>query len=71
MSSVKVVWLLNSRVYLTPGVYGSATTESQAEPDGSLSCPTPSPPHVHMQMWLWVNQQPTDQAHLLGVNVGK
>ena len=27
--------------------------------------------HVCMQMWLLVNQQPMDQAHLLGVNVVK
>ena len=27
--------------------------------------------HVCMQMWLLVQQQPKDQAHLLGVNVAK
>ena len=34
MSSVQVVWLLNSRVHLTPGVYGRV---GNAQPDSPVA----------------------------------
>ena len=48
----------------------SATTESRVEPDGSSLCPTPTLLQTP-RWWLLVQQQPKDQAHLLGVNVVK